>query len=163
MKKFYAPQVANLLIPPDLLKYYAHLPIAGRLAQRQHKKVCASCRLGGPSSVDFAFRRVDMQHETVKFLKAMARARSQDAGGNWQGSCDSLGPDRLDCANPEHWSSRMKHHHDLRRTLDNGSKEAVQTSALISDLDRIVRIIDEDIAREEKESGVFNRSTLLIR
>jgi hypothetical protein len=52
----------------------------------------------------------------------------------------------------------MKHHHDLRSTLDHGSKEAVQTSALISDLDRIVRIIDEDIAREEKESGVFNRS-----
>jgi hypothetical protein len=52
----------------------------------------------------------------------------------------------------------MKHQNDLRRPLDNGSKEAIQTSALISDLDRIARIIDDDIAREEKEFGVFDRS-----
>jgi len=52
----------------------------------------------------------------------------------------------------------MKHQRDLRRPVDSGSKETVQTSALIGDLERIVRIIDDDIAREEKESGVFDRS-----
>jgi hypothetical protein len=52
----------------------------------------------------------------------------------------------------------MKHQHDLRTPIDNRSREAVQTSALMRDLDRILRIIDDEIAREEKDAGVFNRS-----
>jgi hypothetical protein len=53
----------------------------------------------------------------------------------------------------------MKRQHDLRKPIDNGSREAVQTSALMNDLDRMVGIIDDDIAREEKEAGVFDRSS----
>ena len=52
----------------------------------------------------------------------------------------------------------MKHQHDLGTPVDNRPWEAVQTSALMRDLDRILRIIDDEIAHEEKEAGVFNRS-----
>ena len=53
----------------------------------------------------------------------------------------------------------MKHQHDLRTPVHNRSWEAVQTSALMRDLDRILRIIDDEIAHEEKEAGVFDRSS----
>ena len=53
----------------------------------------------------------------------------------------------------------MKQQHDLRTPIDNRSRDAVQTSALMNDLDRMVGIIDDDIAREEKEAGVFDRSS----
>jgi hypothetical protein len=34
---------------------------------------------------------------------------------------------------------------------------AVQTRKLIGDLDRVVRILSGDIAREEEQAGIFNR------
>ncbi len=37
------------------------------------------------------------------------------------------------------------------------SREAVQTRTLITDLERIVRILNDAIAAEEKRTGVFDR------
>jgi ABC-type transporter Mla subunit MlaD len=51
----------------------------------------------------------------------------------------------------------MKH----RRHFDpDGAalREAVQIGKMISDLDRLVRILDCDIATEEERAGVFDRS-----
>jgi hypothetical protein len=36
------------------------------------------------------------------------------------------------------------------------SREAVQTTSLIADIDRIVQILDSDIAAEEEQAGVFD-------
>ena len=36
----------------------------------------------------------------------------------------------------------MKQQHDLRTPVDNRSREAVQTSALMRDLDRILRVME---------------------
>jgi hypothetical protein len=52
---------------------------------------------------------------------------------------------------------QMKH----RRHFDAGdaaSREAVQIGKMISDLDRLVRILDCDIATEEERARVFDRS-----
>jgi hypothetical protein len=38
------------------------------------------------------------------------------------------------------------------------SREAVQTRSLIADIDRIVRILDSDIAAEEEQARVFDPS-----
>ena len=38
------------------------------------------------------------------------------------------------------------------------SREAVQTRSLIADIDRIVQILDSDIAAEEKQARVFDPS-----
>jgi hypothetical protein len=51
----------------------------------------------------------------------------------------------------------MKH----QRHFDEGdaaSREAVRIGKMINDLDRLVRIIDCDIATEEQRTRVFNRS-----
>jgi hypothetical protein len=51
----------------------------------------------------------------------------------------------------------MKH----RRHFDAGDgalREAVRISKMISDLDRLVRILDCDIATEEERDRVFDRS-----
>jgi hypothetical protein len=37
-------------------------------------------------------------------------------------------------------------------------REAAQTRALIADIDRIVQILDSDIAAEEQQAGVFDTS-----
>ena len=51
----------------------------------------------------------------------------------------------------------MKHQRDFE-TSSQGLREALRVNSLIKDLDRIVRLIDSDIAREEKESGVTDLS-----
>jgi hypothetical protein len=50
----------------------------------------------------------------------------------------------------------MKH----QRHFDYGnrSREALQTRSLIADIDRVVQIIDSDIAAEEEKAGIFNQS-----
>jgi septation ring formation regulator EzrA len=52
----------------------------------------------------------------------------------------------------------MKQQCDFKRAGNVGSREAAQISGLISDLNRIVRIIDHDIAAEEENARVFDRS-----
>jgi septation ring formation regulator EzrA len=48
----------------------------------------------------------------------------------------------------------MKH----QRHFDNGdpSREARQTRMLIADIDRVLQILDSDIANEEQQAGVFD-------
>jgi ABC-type transporter Mla subunit MlaD len=50
----------------------------------------------------------------------------------------------------------MKH----RRHFENAtaSREAAQTRTLIADIDRIVQILNGDIAAEEEQAGVFDQS-----
>jgi hypothetical protein len=50
----------------------------------------------------------------------------------------------------------MKH----QRHFDYGSRsrEALRARSLIADIDRVVQILDSDIAAEEEKAGVFNRS-----
>jgi hypothetical protein len=52
----------------------------------------------------------------------------------------------------------MKHQHDFKTASNIGLGETARISALISDLDRIVRIIDADIGHEEKAAGRFDLS-----
>jgi hypothetical protein len=44
----------------------------------------------------------------------------------------------------------MKHQRDFRSVSDVALREVARISALISDLDRVVRILDSDIATEEE-------------
>jgi hypothetical protein len=50
----------------------------------------------------------------------------------------------------------MKHQRHFEH--GNRSREALQTRSLIADIDRVVQIIDSDIAAEEEKAGVFNGS-----
>jgi hypothetical protein len=50
----------------------------------------------------------------------------------------------------------MKHQHHFERTAT--SREALQIGELIADLDRIVRLLNSDIAAEEERARVFDRS-----
>jgi hypothetical protein len=63
----------------------------------------------------------------------------------------------LACANAGQRSFEMKHQRDFE-TSSQGLREALRVNSLIRDLDRIVLLIDSDIAREEKESGVSDLS-----
>lgn len=47
----------------------------------------------------------------------------------------------------------MKHQRHFETTA---SREAAQTRTLIADLDRIVQILNSEIAAEEKQAGVFD-------
>lgn len=48
----------------------------------------------------------------------------------------------------------MKHQRHFERTA---SREAEQTRSLIADLDRIVQILNSEIAAEEEQTGAFDR------
>jgi len=50
----------------------------------------------------------------------------------------------------------MKHQRHFE--YGNPSREELQTRSLIADIDRIVQIIDSDIAAEEENASVFDRS-----
>jgi hypothetical protein len=52
----------------------------------------------------------------------------------------------------------MKLQRDFKTASDTALREAAQISALISDLDRAVRIINQDIAAEEERARVSDRS-----
>ena len=47
----------------------------------------------------------------------------------------------------------MKHQYHFETTT---SREAAQTRTLIADLDRIVQILNSEIAAEEEQAGVFD-------
>jgi hypothetical protein len=48
----------------------------------------------------------------------------------------------------------MKHQRHFETTA---SREAARTRTLIADLDRIVQILNSEIAAEEEQAGVFDR------
>jgi len=48
----------------------------------------------------------------------------------------------------------MKHQRHFETTI---SREAAQLRTLIADLDRIVQILNSEIAAEEEKAGVFDR------
>jgi hypothetical protein len=52
----------------------------------------------------------------------------------------------------------MEHQWDFKAASNFGSREVAQISGLISDLGRIVRIIDLDIAAQEQDARVFDTS-----
>jgi hypothetical protein len=52
----------------------------------------------------------------------------------------------------------MEHQSDFRSASKLDSREVAQISGLISDLERIVRIIDLDIAAQEQDARVFDPS-----
>jgi hypothetical protein len=52
----------------------------------------------------------------------------------------------------------MKHQRDFKTASDTALREAAQISALISDLDRAVRMINQDIAAEEERARVSDHS-----
>jgi hypothetical protein len=58
-------------------------------------------------------------------------------------------------AKTDHWSTEMKHG---RIGYESALREAPQIRTLISDLDRIVQILNCDIATEEERVRVFDRS-----
>jgi hypothetical protein len=50
----------------------------------------------------------------------------------------------------------MKHQRHFE--YGNRSREALQTRSLIADINRVVQIIDSDIAAEEENAGLFDKS-----
>jgi ABC-type transporter Mla subunit MlaD len=52
----------------------------------------------------------------------------------------------------------MKHRRHFERASGATFREAAQISKMIGDLDRLVRILDCDIATEEERARVFDRS-----
>ena len=52
----------------------------------------------------------------------------------------------------------MEHQCDFKSESKFDSREAAQISGLISDLDRILRIIDLDITAQEEDARVFDAS-----
>jgi septation ring formation regulator EzrA len=51
----------------------------------------------------------------------------------------------------------MKHQHHFGSATDVALRDVARISALISDIDRHVRILDRDIAAEEKRASMSNR------
>jgi hypothetical protein len=54
----------------------------------------------------------------------------------------------------------MKHLRQYKTGSEAASREAVKIRTLIADLGRIVQILNSDIAAEEEQTGVFDRSQL---
>ena len=52
----------------------------------------------------------------------------------------------------------MKHQRHFGSASNVALREVVRISALISDLDRVVRILNSDIATEEERARISNRS-----
>jgi hypothetical protein len=52
----------------------------------------------------------------------------------------------------------MKHQRNFERASDVALREAAQISTMISDLDRLVRLLDRDIAIQEERAGISDRS-----
>jgi hypothetical protein len=75
----------------------------------------------------------------------------------WQGSCEGL------CSAREHllrvpnqiiWNKQNEHQRHFESST--ASREAVKTRVLIAHLDRIVQILNGDIAAEEEQAGIFD-------
>jgi hypothetical protein len=54
------------------------------------------------------------------------------------------------------WSDKVKHQRHCE--YGNRSREVLQTRTLIADIDRIVQILNSDIAAEENQAHIFDRS-----
>jgi septation ring formation regulator EzrA len=52
----------------------------------------------------------------------------------------------------------MKHRRYFERANDVALREVAYISTVISDLDRVVRILDYDLATEEERARIFDRS-----
>jgi hypothetical protein len=52
----------------------------------------------------------------------------------------------------------MKHQRNFERASDVAFKEVVQLSTMISDLDRLVRLLDCDIVIQEERAGISDPS-----
>ena len=52
----------------------------------------------------------------------------------------------------------MKHQRHFERASDVAIREAAQISTMISDLDRLVRLLDCDITTEEERAWISDRS-----
>jgi septation ring formation regulator EzrA len=52
----------------------------------------------------------------------------------------------------------MKHQRHFERASDVAIREAAQISTMISDLDRLVRLLDCDITTEEERARISDRS-----
>jgi len=52
----------------------------------------------------------------------------------------------------------MKHQRHFERASDVALREAAQISTMISDLDRLVRLLDCDITTEEERARISDRS-----
>jgi hypothetical protein len=68
----------------------------------------------------------------------------------------TLRPDPPARAKLEHWRTQLKHHPRLERANNVTLREATTIGALISDLDRVGRLLDRDIAIEEQLARVFD-------
>jgi septation ring formation regulator EzrA len=53
---------------------------------------------------------------------------------------------------------QMKHLHHFERANDVALREAAQIGTMIGDIDRVVRILDCDIATEEERARISDRS-----
>src|SRR3984893_10502999 len=94
------------------------------------------------------------QHPDAHSRKARLYAGLPD----WRASCDAVDSGRqgiFQRAKTDHWSTEMKHG---RIGNESALREAPQIRTLISDLDRIVQILNCDIATEEERVQVFDRS-----
>ena len=88
----------------------------------------------------------------------LAAARLHVGQPDWRASCDAVDSGRRGIilrAKTDHWSMDMKHG---RIGDESALREASQIRTLISDLDRIVQILNCDIATEEERVRVFDRS-----
>jgi hypothetical protein len=52
----------------------------------------------------------------------------------------------------------MKHQRHFGRATP--ARDALQTKELIADINRVVQILDSDIAAEEEQAGIFDRSRI---
>ena len=61
------------------------------------------------------------------------------------------------CQNRSFWSSEVKHQHHIDASAV-ALTEARQTRRLIADIDRVVQILNGEIATEEEQARIFDRS-----
>src|SRR5579871_6736578 len=74
----------------------------------------------------------------------------------WQGSCDGAAINRSEQTIVLERDMHMKHQPRFGSSEYAAVKEAAKLRALICDLDRVVRILENDVATEEAYAGVSN-------
>jgi hypothetical protein len=79
---------------------------------------------------------------------------STTAAAGWQGFCDAETKAVGLCQSGALGVRGMKHQRHFGSSSDLGLREVARISALIGDLDRVVRILDSDIATEEERVRV---------
>jgi hypothetical protein len=73
----------------------------------------------------------------------------------WQDFCDGLCSPCFLCQLRTLGPTTMKHQRHFESST--ASRQPAQTRLLIADLDRIVQILNNDIATEEEHAGIFDR------